>query len=141
MVSSPERWQRLQALFYEALELPNDSREAFLEKNCDGDAELRKEMQDLLDSSEKPVDFLQRLVLAAANQMMAEKGRAAVFSGTHLAHYEIVSLLGAGGMGEVYLDEDVHLRRKVALKMPKPELTRDERDLRRFERRLTPLPP
>ena len=53
--------------------------------------------------------------------------------GTELAHYKIISMLGAGGMGEVYLAEDLHLRRKVALKMLAPELTGDERGLRRFE--------
>ena len=53
--------------------------------------------------------------------------------GTRLAHYEILYMIGSGGMGEVYLAEDTRLGRKVALKMLVPELTRDERDLRRFE--------
>ncbi len=50
-----------------------------------------------------------------------------------LSHYRVLSLLGAGGMGEVYLAEDLNLRRKVALKVLSGELTRNEERLRRFE--------
>ena len=133
MASSSTRWQRLQALFYEALELKPESRLAFLERNCAGDAELRKEVEALLDSAEKPMDFLQQPVVDAAHQMMKESRCEMVAAGTQLAHYRILSTLGAGGMGEVYLAEDLQLRRKVALKMLAPELTSDERGLRRFE--------
>jgi serine/threonine protein kinase len=52
---------------------------------------------------------------------------------TNLSHYRIVSKIGAGGMGEVYLAEDPRLRRKVALKVLPPEFTNDKQRLRRFE--------
>jgi serine/threonine protein kinase/TolB-like protein len=133
MASSSDRWRRLEALFYEALELKPEARSEFLEEQCDGDAELRKEIEGLLGSAGKPIDSLQQPVLEAAQRMMAETRRGPIAPGTRLAHYEIISLLGTGGMGEVYVARDTRLRRKVALKMLMPELTRDERDLRRFE--------
>jgi len=131
--SGSGRWQQLEALFYEALELRSEARREFLDQRCGGDAELRKEVEALIDSAEKPMDFLERPVLEAAHQMMHDDRGENIAPGAQLAHYRIISMLGAGGMGEVYLAEDLHLRRKVALKMLAPELTRDERGLRRFE--------
>jgi serine/threonine protein kinase/TolB-like protein len=131
--SSSDRWRRLESLFYDALELPAEARLEFLDRHCGGDLELRKEVEALLDSAEKPIDFLEKPVLDAAHQMMEQDRRKAIAAGTRLAHYEIISMLGAGGMGEVYLAEDIRLRRKVALKMLAPDLTFDERGLRRFE--------
>jgi serine/threonine protein kinase/tetratricopeptide (TPR) repeat protein len=131
--SSSDRWRQLEALFYEALEVKPEARPDFLDRKCNGDRELRKEVETLLDSAEKPMDFLEKPVLEAASQMVAENPHETIAPGTHLAHYEIISMLGAGGMGEVYLAEDMHLKRKVALKLLAPELTRDERGLRRFE--------
>jgi serine/threonine protein kinase len=49
-----------------------------------------------------------------------------------LLHYRIVSKLGAGGMGEVYLAHDTKLDRKVALKMLREELAVDDERMRRF---------
>ncbi|MGA7286827.1 MAG: protein kinase, partial [Terriglobales bacterium] len=80
-----------------------------------------------------PMDFLHESVREAAHQMMTEDRHEMCAPGTQLAHYSIISLLGSGGMGEVYLAEDTRLRRKVALKMLAPELTLNERGLRRFE--------
>src|SRR5258708_7120889 len=54
-------------------------------------------------------------------------------TGTQLGHYEIISSLGAGGMGAVYLAEDMQLRRKVALKILLTELTKHEDRVRRFQ--------
>src|SRR5262245_42201366 len=56
------------------------------------------------------------------------------FAEHSLSHYQVLSLLGAGGMGEVYLAEDTNLGRKVALKVLPPAFTRDQERLRRFER-------
>ena len=133
MASSSERWRRLEALFYEALELKPEARSQFLDKHCEGDTKLRKEIETLLVSAEKPMDFLHESVREAAHQMMTEDRHEMCAPGTQLAHYSIISLLGSGGMGEVYLAEDTRLRRKVALKMLAPELTLNERGLRRFE--------
>jgi serine/threonine protein kinase/tetratricopeptide (TPR) repeat protein len=131
--SSSNRWQRLQELFYEALDLKPEARAEFLEKQCGEDVPLRTEIEELLEATEKPLELLKKPVMQAAHQMMAGKRREMIAPGTRLGHYQVISLLGAGGMGEVYLAEDTRLRRKVALKVLKPELTRDERDLRRFE--------
>jgi len=132
MTSSPDRWKRLEALFYESLDLKPEERAAFLESQCNGDQGLRKEIEELLDSANKPAGFLRRPVLDAAQRIIAAQ-RGMIGAGKRLGHYEIISKLAAGGMGEVYLAEDTQLRRKVALKMLVAPLTGDERDLRRFE--------
>jgi serine/threonine protein kinase/TolB-like protein/tetratricopeptide (TPR) repeat protein len=65
--------------------------------------------------------------------MMASPVAKTLQPGTQFARYEILSVAGAGGMGEVYLARDSQLKRSVALKLLAPALTRDERGLRRFE--------
>ncbi len=131
--SSSEHWRRLEALFYQALHLKAEARTAFLDQSCGTDTELRKEVEDLLKSAEQTMDFLQKPVLDAAQEIMNNARHDSIAPGTELAHYKIISMLGAGGMGEVYLAEDLRLRRKVAIKLLATVLTRDERGLRRFE--------
>src|SRR5580693_6345640 len=107
MASSPgsDRWRQLEAMFYEALDLKPEARLEFLDRQCGDDLELRKEVEALLDSADKPMDFLEKPVREAAHQMMKHDGRQDIGPGTRLAHYQIVSLIGAGGMGEVFLAE------------------------------------
>jgi hypothetical protein len=67
--SGSERWRRLEALFYAALELKPEARAEFLDKSCDSDTALRKEVETLLESAEKPMDFLEKPVLEAADTL------------------------------------------------------------------------
>jgi serine/threonine protein kinase/Flp pilus assembly protein TadD len=77
---------------------------------------------------------LQLPVLEAAHALIGHSERTTLTSGTKLDHYEIISLLAVGGMGQVYLAEDTTLKRRVALKLLPLELTRDEHALHRFGR-------
>jgi hypothetical protein len=90
--SNPEssgRWQRVEGLFYAALELKPDARPEFLAANCDGDTDLRREVETLLDSAEKPLDFLERPVLEAAHRMVGKPSPPNISAGTQLAHYRL----------------------------------------------------
>ncbi|HTV65538.1 MAG TPA: protein kinase [Bryocella sp.] len=144
-MESAERWHRIEELFYAALDRDPEARSAFLVQSCGSDLKLMEEVEALLRSSDKPLDFVPRAVYEVAQKIGAQDdarqamdpsgpwASCAIPNGTELAHYRIISMLGSGGMGEVYLAEDLHLRRKVALKTLAPELTGDERGLRRFE--------
>ena len=130
---SSDRWPQLEALFYEASALEPALRKTFLDQHCGADAVLRKEVESLLASADQPLDFLEKPIQAAAQQMISAPPARALQPGARFARYEIISVAGAGGMGEVYLARDTQLKRNVALKLLAPALTRDERGLRRFE--------
>ena len=142
-----DHWRRIEELFHAALDLEPQTRSAFLQQACGPNTELLKELESLLESAGKPLNFLPEAVVEVAHGMSVEnrqgvgattgvqptRYKTTIAAGIQLAHYKIMSLLGAGGMGEVYLAEDTRLRRKLALKMLAPELTGDEHGLRRFE--------
>jgi serine/threonine protein kinase/TolB-like protein len=131
--SSSDRWRRLEALFHQASELPADARSAFLDVHCTGDTELRSEVEALLKAADTPADDLQHRIFEAARNIVTEPQSRVVTPGARLGSYEITALLGSGGMGDVYLAIDPRLKRRVALKTLRPELTHDIRALRRFE--------
>jgi eukaryotic-like serine/threonine-protein kinase len=119
---APERWQKIKAVLYEAHELPPERRSEFLDSACSGDPSLRKEVESLLSSGDE----------ARSNFLSSGVG-AALPAGTKLAHYEVQSLLGAGGMGEVYRGHDPRLGRDVAIKILPSMFSLDPERLRRFE--------
>ena len=133
MASSSDRWQRLEGLFYEALELEPSARKAFLEERCAGNEALRGEVESLLASADQPLDFFRKPIHDAALKVVNTGPIPLLRPGTCFGHYEVVAAVGAGGMGQVYLARDLQLRRNVALKLLAPHLTRDELGLRRFE--------
>ena len=134
MRSSSDRWNQLETLFHKSLELEPEARSAFLDDSCGEDTELRKELGALLDEVDKSTDFLKQPVFEAAQSKFAESNRDAIDPGTRISHYEIISLLATGGMGQVYLAEDTSLQRPVAIKVLTSEFTHDDCGLRRLER-------
>ena len=132
MKLKPERWRQIENIYFAALELKEADRLRYLSRACGSDSELRREVNSLLSSHEKAGNFLDTPALEIAAKSIAETAASVV--GATIGHYKIVSAIGAGGMGEVYLAEDLRLGRRVALKLLPTVFTRDPDRLRRFER-------
>src|SRR5689334_8421265 len=111
-----ERYQQIGRLFDEALEHAPEQRAAWLKEACGADAELRAEVEKLLDYHNESEEYLARPALDVAAAQLAQNQELAML-GQMISHYRVISLLGAGGMGKVYLAEDTKLRRKIALKV------------------------
>jgi len=127
---TPERWQQIKALLESALERDPRERTAFLHEACAGDIELRSEVEALIDSHDRAGAFIE----SPAYEVMA--GSLTVndlVAGQSVGPYQIISRLGAGGMGDVYLAEDTRLGRKVALKALPTHFTKDAERVRRFQ--------
>jgi len=124
-------WENLQDLFHAALALPPAERSAYLEEASNGDALLREAVESLLKAQAESGNFVDMPAYQAAAEMLVDEPVLTV--NQTVAHYRIVSLLGEGGMGKVYLAEDTKLHRRVALKFLSHNLTQDQDRLRRFE--------
>ena len=129
---TPERWQQVEQLYHSALEREPSRRAAFLEEACAGDEALRREVESLLAHEQQAEDFIEGPALQVAAQALAEE-QVQPMVGRMLGCYEILALLGAGAMGDVYRARDTSLGREVAVKVLPPAFSRDPDRLRRFE--------
>src|ERR1041384_5031086 len=125
---TPQRYEQIGHLLNEALKRAPSDRAAFLAETC-ADNELRREVESLIASHERADAFIEQ-----SPDDIAAGWQAAISSIPELsfAHYRLSSLLGKGGMGEVWLAEDTQLRRKVAIKLLTSDITVDEGRVRRF---------
>lgn len=128
-----ERWQKVEVLYHAALERAPDERATYLAQACAGDAALRREVESLLSYDDKAAAFIEQPAVALAAADIADE-QSTLQTGQHISHYQILSRLGAGGMGEVYQARDTRLDRTVALKILPADVAADAERMRRFVR-------
>ena len=122
---TPQRWLQITEIFYAALARDPARRDAFLGEECAADPALRREVESLIAAHHEAGAFGDTPVSIPASPLKP---------GTLVGPYRIDSLLGAGGMGEVYRARDPRLARDVAIKVLPAHLTSDPERLARFER-------
>jgi predicted ATPase len=128
-----ERWQQISHLYDAALACDGGQRAAFLREACAGDLALQREVESLLRHGHDAEIFLQRPALEIAAEVTTQAQQRSI-AGRRLGPYEIISSIGAGGMGEVYKAQDTRLKRPVAIKILSPEFSRDHDRRTRFGR-------
>jgi serine/threonine protein kinase len=117
----PQRWARIESLYHAALAKAPGERPDYIAAACAAEPDLRREVESLLGF--------------ANAELPSPVGRSRLWSpGERLGSYEIVSMLGAGGMGEVYRARDAKLKRDVALKVLPEAFAREPERLARFQR-------
>jgi len=130
---TPERWQKLDKLFHEALEREPEARPAFVEQVCAGDDELRQELDSMLDHHEQANSFIESPAYVIDAETIVDDDFAETLIGKTFRQYQIIDLLGKGGMGVVYMAFDNDLHRNVALKCLHDDLLSDSQRVQRFK--------
>ena len=130
---TPERWKRIEDLYHSAYAQPPGERAAFLARECSDDESLRREVESLLERVRSADGILSEPALKDPAPVSRPHARS-TSRASRSAATGCRALLGAGGMGEVYLAHDTKLGRDVAVKVLPQEFTSDPDRLARFER-------
>ncbi|HSM36079.1 MAG TPA: serine/threonine-protein kinase [Longimicrobiales bacterium] len=119
------RWERIQAIFDEAIDVPPAERDALLASACGDEHELRREVESLLEAHETAETFLEGAGIAAVAPWLSDppagktSAQGEAGKGLHFGPYRVIRELGRGGMGTVFLAEraDDRYQRTVAIKL------------------------
>ena len=128
----PERWEQITEIYNSAQSLKKDERKAFLEKACANDKSLRREVESMLAADEKAGSFIAENAVKDSPSLLT-LNNFSTLSGQTLGQFQIISHIGSGGMGEVYLARDLRLNRHIALKALPVSLSGNRTYLLRFQ--------
>src|ERR1700745_2973219 len=129
---TPAQLEKIEEIFYAALEQEPDQVAHFLDTACEGYDVLRRKVEALLASRQRVGSFIETSAVGIATRII-ENGQADLLIGQTFGHYKISKRSGSGGMGEVYLATDVTAGRKAALKLLPMRFTGDAQRLKRFQ--------
>jgi serine/threonine protein kinase/tetratricopeptide (TPR) repeat protein len=129
---TPARLQKIEEIFHAALDQEPDQISAFLKTACEGDELLRRKVEALVASHQRPSSFIETSAVDLATKII-QNGRADLLVGQTIGHYKLTKRIGSGGMGDVYLAADITAGRKAALKLLPVRFTGDAERLKRFQ--------
>ncbi len=129
---TPEQYKRIGELYHAAMERSPGERSSYLREACAGDEELERKVQALLAAHDQAGEFLAAPDKALLDGLRDDLKPIATF-GQKFGQYEVVSLIGSGGMGEVYLAHDTRLDRPIALKLLPSKFMQDADRVHRFK--------
>ncbi|HYT54511.1 MAG TPA: protein kinase [Verrucomicrobiae bacterium] len=129
---TPAQLERIEEIFYAALDQDSGDVAQFLETACKGDELLRRKVEALLASRQRAGSFIETSAAGIATRIIGN-GQTDLLVGQTFGHYKISKRIGSGGMGEVYLAADMTAGRKAALKLLPARFTGDAERLKRFQ--------
>jgi serine/threonine protein kinase/Tol biopolymer transport system component len=130
-MNTSERWQDVKKLLYAAFEIEPGARAAFLDEKCNGDAELRREVESLIAAHDDAGERFESPAVAVLAETVVRQQNNEL-TGKRIGNYQVIEKIGEGGMGEVYLARDTRLDRKAAIKILSGALTPDNQTKQRF---------
>jgi serine/threonine protein kinase len=128
---SPAEWQKVEALFHQALELPEPERPLFLNRVCPESDPLRAEVDSLLSEEASGREMLDAPPARLAADVL-DRQPGGLTRGQRIGDYEIQRLVTKGGMGEVYFAQHVRARQPIGLKILRRHLAATEQAVYRF---------
>src|SRR5947199_581227 len=129
---TPGRLQAIEEIFHAALHQEPDRISAVLDTACEGDELLRRKVEALVASHQRPGSFIETSAVGLATKIM-QNAQADLLVGRTIGHYKLSESIGTGGMGDGYLATDVTAGRKAALKLLPTRFTGDAERLKRFQ--------
>lgn len=130
--TSPDRWERIEALFHQASALEPGDRSSFLREQCADDTGLRRDVERLLEHDEAGEAFLDRPpwkpAITSVASIVADESDPVATPGAEVGRYRLLEPIASGGMGTVWRAEriDGQFERHVAIKLIKRGMDTDE---------------